>query len=549
VPGLADVRPLGRGGFGVVYRAWQVNVGREVALKVDGRILVDERDRHRFLREASTAGRLSGHPNIVAVHDAGVTDDGRPYLVMELCPNGSLADRVDDTGPMRPEEVRRIGVGIADALAIAYAENILHRDVKPPNILVDAYGTAKLGDFGLAAIVDASGDSSVTREALTPAFAPPEAFAMARPEPSGDVYSLAATLYCLLSGVPPRQASWPPRSFADLERALRAPVRAVAGVHPALFGVLLDALDPDPHRRTPGAAEFRDALAYVPAEAPAGHGYDTETLRRSQRGPSGPPPPSTPPPPPVVRDRDGRAERSDRGDGGRYDERDRAGAQLQPERIGRLTTGGRRRAKHPVPASRRLAITLTIVAVLCAIAGIGYVVHRNGEKGGGGQQVAAGPTGSPGTGTAAGPRQATQVPIPARKVAPAGFAACDHLAPGALCTTVPRCWGGLVILAGTDISARPLGCEQPHYWQTYAAGRLPADAVGLPLEQIAARTEVARVCTPAMMAARTVRGRRTAGWEREIFPQQIRGQTDWIFHCLAGPPEGGEWTGSAFTAR
>jgi hypothetical protein len=267
VSGLIDPRPLRRGGFGAVYRAWQVGVGREVALKVDSRVLSDQRDRRRFLREASAAGRLSSHTHIVPVYDAGVTEDGRPYLVMELCRRGSLVDRVREDGPLRPEEVRAIGVGIADALATAHAAGVLHRDVKPGNILLDEYGVAKLADFGLAAVLDASGDSSATREALTPAYAAPEAFAFARPTSLMDVYGLAATLYALLAGRPPRTPSWPPASLAELTTGLRAPVPPVPGVHPDLFAVLVRALDPEPASRTPSAAALRDQLSELPSAA------------------------------------------------------------------------------------------------------------------------------------------------------------------------------------------------------------------------------------------------------------------------------------------
>jgi Protein kinase domain len=270
VEGLLDPRPLGRGGFGTVYRAWQVGVGREVALKVGGHVLSDERQRRRFLREANAAGRLSSHAHIVAVYGAGVTDDGRPYLVMELCSRGSLVDRLRRGGPLPAEEVRSVGVSIADALATAHAAGVLHRDVKPGNILLDEYGVAKLADFGLAAVLDASGDTSVTREGLTPAYAPPEAFAYARPTTRLDVYGLAATLYALLSGRPPRMASWPPASLSELTDGLHAPIPPVPGTHPDLLAVLARALDPDPESRTPGAAVLRDELRALPAAATPG---------------------------------------------------------------------------------------------------------------------------------------------------------------------------------------------------------------------------------------------------------------------------------------
>ena len=95
---------------------------------------------------------MSGHPGIVTVHDAGLLPDGRPYLVMELCPGGSLTKWLQPDNRPTQEQVRDIGVKIADALADAHAHGVLHRDVKPANIMIDAYGSPGLADFGLAAM-------------------------------------------------------------------------------------------------------------------------------------------------------------------------------------------------------------------------------------------------------------------------------------------------------------------------------------------------------------------------------------------------------------
>ena len=260
IPGLSDLRPLGAGGFATVYRAHQAQLGRDVAVKIDNRVLVDERDRRRFLREAHAAAKLSGHPHVVGVHDANITAQGTPYMVMELCTGGSLADQLDARGPLHHEQVRDLGIKLADALAAAHQEGVLHRDIKPGNILVDRYGTPKVADFGLAALLDAQGGSTVTRDALSPSYAPPEAFAMAEPTPQADVYSLAATLYTLLAGKPPRPVPWPISSFDQLGEILRRPINAVDGVPPALHDILARALHPDANLRTPSAAQLRDEL-------------------------------------------------------------------------------------------------------------------------------------------------------------------------------------------------------------------------------------------------------------------------------------------------
>ncbi|MFD0199461.1 MULTISPECIES: serine/threonine-protein kinase [Saccharothrix] len=268
LPGLVDLTPLGAGGFATVYRARQVQLNREVAVKIDNRMLRTERDRRRFLREAHAAARLSGHPHVVSVHDANFTPDGTPYLVMELCTGGSLADVVRRDGPLAADRVLALGVQLADALAAAHAEGVLHRDIKPANILLDRYGTAKLADFGLAALLDAEGSSTVTRDALSPSYAPPEAFAMAQPTPAADVYALAATLYDLLAGRPPRPVPWPVESFDHLGEVLRSPVPPVPGVPRELHEALVRALEPEVGRRTASAARLRQELSQATGHVP-----------------------------------------------------------------------------------------------------------------------------------------------------------------------------------------------------------------------------------------------------------------------------------------
>src|SRR5262244_4288211 len=108
IPGYRAAGVLGSGGFATVYRCWQLRVGREVAVKVDNRVLLSERDRRRFVREVTAAGRLSGHPHVIDVYDAGTLADGRPYLVMELCPGGSLNEELHRHGPMSATQVRGI---------------------------------------------------------------------------------------------------------------------------------------------------------------------------------------------------------------------------------------------------------------------------------------------------------------------------------------------------------------------------------------------------------------------------------------------------------
>ena len=237
-------------------------MSRETAVKVDSRALHSERDQRRFFREVAAAGRLSGHPHVIDVYDAGTLRDGRPYMVMELCPGGSLHDEVRRGGPLDPLSVCQIGVNLADALAAAHELGILHRDLKPANILVNRYGVVGIADFGLASIIAASGEQSVTRDAMTPAFAPPETFWGGDPSPAADVYSMAATLYALLAGRPPRfPASGEPLGMWAIMERHRQRVEDIPGVPARMMDILQACLAADPSQRLPSAASLRDELA------------------------------------------------------------------------------------------------------------------------------------------------------------------------------------------------------------------------------------------------------------------------------------------------
>jgi eukaryotic-like serine/threonine-protein kinase len=260
IPGLTIVETLGSGGFGVVYRARQPQLDRDVAVKLDNRVLPGE-ERVKFLREARAAARLSGHPNVVNIYDAGITRDGRPYIVMELCAGGSLLDLLQQEGPLPTERVLDIGMRLADALGFAHEAGVLHRDIKPANVLIDAFGAVKLADFGLAAILDAPGESTITMGALSPSYAAPEVFAWGAPSAAADVYSLAATLYTLATGQLPRDIPWPPDSLDQLASAFRIQVKPIPGATPQVNAALARALAADTSQRTPSPRLLADELA------------------------------------------------------------------------------------------------------------------------------------------------------------------------------------------------------------------------------------------------------------------------------------------------
>ncbi|MCA9105898.1 MAG: serine/threonine protein kinase [Planctomycetales bacterium] len=200
------IEELGRGGMGIVYRARQRRLGREVALKL---ILIDHltsgTERARFYAEAKAAARLE-HPHIVPVYELG-EHDGRPFLCMKLIEGETLLHRLA-RGPMTSEEAARLLVPLCRAVQYAHDNSVLHRDIKPSNILIDQAGSAILTDFGLAK--DLRDPATVTRTGAvvgTPAYMSPEQAAGGRPgiDTTSDVYSLGAVLYHMVTGRPPFQ--------------------------------------------------------------------------------------------------------------------------------------------------------------------------------------------------------------------------------------------------------------------------------------------------------------------------------------------------------
>ncbi|MGH3806753.1 MAG: protein kinase domain-containing protein [Pseudonocardiaceae bacterium] len=201
IDGYRDLVQVGRGGFGVVYRARQEYLDREVAVKVLAVPALDKAALTRFVRECRLTSRLTGHPNVVTVLDTGTARSGRPYVVTEYFEHGSLKQRLDRDGPLPLTDVLRIGVKIAGALAAAHDAGILHRDIKPENILISGYSEPALADFGVARLLDAS-DLSTRTDALTLHHTAPEVLEDTPPGPASDVYALGSTLYQLLAGFP-----------------------------------------------------------------------------------------------------------------------------------------------------------------------------------------------------------------------------------------------------------------------------------------------------------------------------------------------------------
>ncbi|PWK89353.1 hypothetical protein C8D88_102626 [Lentzea atacamensis] len=355
---------LGAGAMGVVWRARDELLHRDVAVK---QLLLNDVQPNEFheavqraMREGRIAARLQ-HPNAIAVYDV-VVDNGKPCLVMEYLPSRNLSAVLDERGPMPPMEAARIGSLAASALAAAHAAGIVHRDIKPGNVLIGRDGGVKITDFGISR---ALGDVAVTKTGMlagTPAYLAPELARGAEPAPPSDVFSLGATLYAMTEGEPPFGKST--NDLGLLYKVARGETRPPMRSGP-LTPLLVRLLANEPSQR-PTAAQAAEELKAIasgnvppvttvlpprPMTPPSGtavmpSGPGTQGPRTVP--PLGPPPqgPRTRPPAPV------------------FDE---------PE--------------LPRKSNRGLAVAASILAVLL-VAGVAYAIINAGGDG----NSAAGPT-------------------------------------------------------------------------------------------------------------------------------------------------------------
>ena len=202
IPDISEARQIGSGAFGRVYRARQNSLDRIVAVKVLANVELDEETTRRFDREGKAIGRLSGHPNIVDVYSQGATEDNKPYLMMEFCPGGSYGDQIRREGSLTWREATEVAITTAGALETAHRAGILHRDIKPDNILIDDYDIPRLADFGIARMSKSADLTATGTLTGSPAHMPPELIAGESATTASDVYSLASTLFTLIAGRP-----------------------------------------------------------------------------------------------------------------------------------------------------------------------------------------------------------------------------------------------------------------------------------------------------------------------------------------------------------
>jgi len=278
-------RGLGRGGMAAVHLARDTVLDRPVAVK----LLTREDDpelRARFLREGRLAAGLS-HPNVVRVYDTG-EDGGRPYIVMEYVEGRSLAELAAGER-LDPEDVASLGRQACAGLAHAHEAGIVHRDVKPQNLLLRHDGQLKVADFGIARGATGATITEVGTLLGTAGYMAPELVAGEPATPASDLYALGAVLYELLTGRPPREVA----TLSDLDFA--RPVVPASELVPAAPAALTDAigrcLDADPGRRPPSAAELALELegtvepATVSVDAPTRMQHSPPAHRPSRRVP------------------------------------------------------------------------------------------------------------------------------------------------------------------------------------------------------------------------------------------------------------------------
>ncbi|MFC0450039.1 protein kinase domain-containing protein [Rhodococcus jostii] len=261
--GFTDAQEIGRGGFGVVYRCPQPDLDRTVAVKVLTTDLSDEH-RARFFREQRALGRLTGHPNVVTILQVGTTGSGRPYIVMQYLPRDSLDINLRKHGPLTSEQALRMGIRLAGALESSHRLGVLHRDVKPANVLANEYDEPVLTDFGIAHI---TGGFETATGTITgsPAFAAPEVLKGDPPSPASDIYGLGATLFSALTGHAAFERHSGEQVVAQFLRIATQPPPNLRehGLPEDITEVIERAMSTDPQQRPTTAAEFGDELRTI----------------------------------------------------------------------------------------------------------------------------------------------------------------------------------------------------------------------------------------------------------------------------------------------
>jgi len=258
--------PIATGGMSTVYRGLDTRLDRPVAVKVmDSRYASDSGFLARFRLEARAVARLR-HPGLVAVFDQGM-DGKHPFLVMELIDGGTLRELLRERGPMPPHAVAAVFNPLLGGLAVAHRSGLVHRDVKPENVLISDDGEVKLADFGLVRAVAEAGITSTSVILGTAAYLSPEQVRTGSAGPRSDVYSAGILMYELLTGVTPFTGDTAlALAYQRIDRDVPAPSEAIDGVPEEFDELVLRATSRDPDARYADAAQFGAELDAIASE-------------------------------------------------------------------------------------------------------------------------------------------------------------------------------------------------------------------------------------------------------------------------------------------
>ncbi|MCD9877537.1 serine/threonine-protein kinase [Streptomyces guryensis] len=433
--------PLGEGGMGTVWRARDEVLHREVAVKEvrapAGLAAADvERLYARLEREAWAAARVANR-NVVTVYDVA-TQDGRPWIVMELVRGISLAELLDAEGPVEPQRAAHIGAEVLSALRAAHEAGVLHRDVKPANVLLSNDDRVVLTDFGIAQ-VEGSSALTMTGEVIgSPEFLAPERALGRTPGPESDLWSLGVLLYAAVEGNSPFRQDTPLSTLrAIVDEELPPPYRA-GPLTPVIEGLLRK----DPAERLPADRAEQDLRIIAAGGTPSGGG--TPHAYGAQASPYAPtiaafPQPQTPTPPMPY-----------------------PAGRTQPEAGPATTAPG----APPPERNRRAAVVLVVglVVLALAIAGLTYALlnRDNGGKGNNNADTPRSDTGTPSTATHSNPGGgASPTPSPS----------------GSASTAAPQSVSVTLSGSNTDYSGAcpPPRSDAPAFTATFTVGRLPAE--------------------------------------------------------------------------
>ncbi|MEU8527211.1 MULTISPECIES: serine/threonine-protein kinase [Streptomyces] len=436
---------LGEGGMGVVWRARDEVLGREVAVKevrAPAGLAADDVRRlyARLEREAWAAARIP-HRNVVTVYDV-VTEDGRPWIVMELVRGLSLSEALDAEGPMPPQRAARIGAEVLQALRAAHEAGVLHRDVKPGNVLLANDGRVVLTDFGIA-LVEGSSNLTMTGELVgSPEFLAPERALGRATGPASDLWSLGVLLYAAVEGNSPFRQDTPLSTLRAVVDEELPPPRRAGALTPVIEGLLRK--EPDERLSAREAAEQLRVIGAggAPRTGPIASGQDTTTVMAGTRadgnigptraGPPQPPPPGGPDTPTPAGEGPGRPRRA----------------------VATLAAG--------------------IAVLLLAVGGLTYTLLREDDPGGTGGTTAGSDDGgtSAGTATAGGGTSAPPTTPPATTPPATTPPATGHGTTAPPKQTVTA-WAKAVRGSYSGTCPAP-AAEAPAFTATIGVGNLPA---------------------------------------------------------------------------